>query len=86
MINYIKSERDKQLETKVESRETKVINAQHSGQGIKQLLMDIDRADLDRLKGEKLTPERLEKAQGELSAMKFLADVEKKSKFQNKRM
>ena len=52
---------------------------------MKQLLFDIDQADYQRLKEQNLTEEKLEVAQGQKSAMMFLAQQEKNSKFQNKR-
>jgi hypothetical protein len=47
--------------------------------------MELDSKEAERLKTMKLTEEKLETEQGNLSAMRFLGEQEKKSKFQNKR-
>ena len=52
---------------------------------MKQFLMQLDEKEAERLKGLRLTEEKLEQEQGNLSAMRFLGEQEKKSKFQNKR-
>lgn len=62
------------------------MNAQKDGSSLKRLLMELDEKDWQALKSKNLSdPAKLEKAQGELSVMKFLAEKEQKSKFQNKR-
>ena len=56
-----------------------------SGQSLKQLLFDIDNQEFQRMKDLKLDEQKLETAQGHMAAMKFLAQQEKNTKFQNKR-
>ncbi len=73
------------LEKKVEDREIKVINANVQGQSLRQLLQKIDEEEEKRLSEMKLTEDKLEVAQGQASALKFLGEQEKNSKFQNKR-
>ena len=85
MLEFIKQQRDAQLEGKIENREVKIFNILNNGTNIKKLLMDIDQDEAQRMKAKGLNEDRLEKAQGELSAMKFLAEREQNSKFQNKR-
>ena len=48
---------------------------------MKQMLMDIDQEEEYRMKAKHMNVDKLEKAQGELSAMRFLAERETKSKF-----
>jgi hypothetical protein len=43
--------------------------------------MDLDRKEEERLRELKLTEEKLEVEQGNLQAMRFLAEQEKNSKF-----
>ena len=64
MIDYIKRERDSQLEGKIEDRGLKILNAQKDGSSLKRLLMEIDEEEWGRLKAKNLTdPVKLEKAQ-----------------------
>ena len=85
MTEFLKKERHAKLEKSVESREVKIFNAQGTGQNLKQFLMHLDEKEAERLKALRLTEEKLEQEQGNLSAMRFLGEQEKKSKFQNKR-
>lgn len=48
---------------------------------MKQMLMDIDREESDRIKAKNINPDKLEQKQGELSAMRFLKERETSSKF-----
>lgn len=73
------------LEKKVEDREIKIINANVQGQSLRQLLQKIDEEEEKRLSEMKLTEDKLEVAQGQAAALKFLGEQEKNSKFQNKR-
>ena len=43
--------------------------------------MHLDEKEAERLKALRLTEEKLEQEQGNLSAMRFLGEQEKKSKF-----
>lgn len=83
MIEKIKKERDAALEGKISDRQLKVINCNlnNNAQSIKQLLFKIDQDESDRMKELNLTEEKLEVAQGHASAMRFLAQNEKSSKF-----
>lgn len=85
MIEFIKKERESQLEGKIADRQIKVFNSTGTGANLKQLLFKIDEDDYKRMKEMRLSEEKLEQAQGQASALKFLGEMEKKSKFQNKR-
>lgn len=62
------------LEKKIEDREIKVINANVQGQSLRQLLQKIDEEDEKRLSDMKLTEDKLEVAQGQAAALKFLGE------------
>ena len=69
------------MEGKIDDRQIKVINGNNSGANLKQLLFKIDEEEAARLSTMRMSEEKLEVAQGQASAMKFLAQQEKKSKF-----
>lgn len=77
MTEFIKKERFSKLEKKVENREVKIFNAQGTGQNLKQFLMELDAKEDQRLLDMKISAEKLEQEQGNLSAMRFLAQQEK---------
>ena len=73
-------------QTKITDRDSKVFNVQHQGtSSLKQYLMDLDAKEQERLRGLKLTEEKLEEAIANTQALKFLAENEKNQKFRNKR-
>jgi len=63
MIDFIKRERESQLEGKIEDRNMRILNAQKDGSSLKRMLMEIDESDFAALKQKNLTdPSKLEKA------------------------
>ena len=86
LIEEEKRRRLKQLEGKQADRQIKVINTTAKTQSnLKELLFKLDQQEIERLKQMRLSEEKMEIAEGQTSALKFLGEQEKKSKFQNKR-
>jgi len=50
MIDFIKHQREKQLEGKIEDRGMKIMNAQKDGSSLKRMLMELDEQEWANLK------------------------------------
>mmetsp|Transcript_3420 Transcript_3420/g.5793 ORF Transcript_3420/g.5793 Transcript_3420/m.5793 type:complete len:146 (-) Transcript_3420:251-688(-) len=86
MINKIRRDREAQLEGKIADKNIQVFNSMANQQGLKNLLFRIDEEEAKKMADMKVDKEKLETSQDHFAAMKFIAEKEKKNKFQNKRL
>ena len=82
MIEEEKRRRAKELEGKQSDRQIKIINTNASkGTNLKELLFNLDQAEIERLKAMRLTEEKMEVAEGQTSVLRFLGEQERNNKF-----
>jgi hypothetical protein len=74
-------------QTSVTDRDIKVFNGNSSSStsNLKNLLMELDAKEQERLRQLKLTEDKLDEAIENTQALRFLAENEKNMKFRNKR-